>query len=245
MGREKDTRGLFEDCAWLYSLFREHVFRDHTDAIVDALFSEGACSTNGSVLEIGCGPGFYARRLARRFPDMKVLGVDRSSRLISRAQKRARIDGISNCRFEQGDAKSLSRNIEPVDAVISSRLFLVVQDRPTVLNEIYRTLRPGGRLFLAEPTSTIKTQLPLWAMRLCLHCLRPTRRCSSPHSAHILSAPEFESLIHSQPWDTVSLQMNDDYQCAVCVKSKEPATETSTLELLNSMPGEFSSWSIA
>jgi arsenite methyltransferase len=218
---ETDARHLFEDCAWLYAFCREHLFRDHTDEIAQALFPEGVSLETMSILEVGCGPGFYARRLAQRFPTLRVLGIDRSSRLVAWARWRASAGALANCRFQQGDVESLSACVETVDAVISSRLLLVVANPKTVIAEMFQVLKPGGRLFLAEPTANFKTQLPLSAMRLVTHFMRSARQKTSTQTAEILTSRDFEDLIRSQPWSHVSIQMCGDYQCAVCEKSGE------------------------
>jgi ubiquinone/menaquinone biosynthesis C-methylase UbiE len=216
---ERDARHLFEDCAWLYAFCREHLFRDHTEEIARSLFPSGVSSQGTSVLEVGCGPGFYARRLAQRYPELKVLGIDRSPRLVAWARWRASSQGLANCRFQQGDVECLSAFTEQVDAVISSRLLLVVADRGAVIAEMFRVLKPGGRLFLAEPTASFKTQLPLAAMRLATCFMRSVRARTSPQTAEVLSSRDFEDLVHSQPWSGVSLRMYGDYQCAICDKS--------------------------
>jgi ubiquinone/menaquinone biosynthesis C-methylase UbiE len=214
-----DATYLFEDCAWLYAFCREHLFRDHTDEISQALFPNGVSSGSVTVLEVGCGPGFYARRFAQRYPLLRVLGIDRSSRLVAWARWRASSEALANCRFERGDVESLSTCAEAVDAVISSRLLLVVANREAAIAEIFRVLKPGGRLFLAEPTATFKTQLPLSAMRLATYFTRSARPLASQQTAEILAALDFEELVHSQPWRRVSIHMYGDYQCAVCEKS--------------------------
>jgi len=228
--READTRHLFEDCAWLYALCREHLFRDHTKEIAEALFPDGVSSEDMSVLEVGCGPGFYARRLARRYPALQVLGLDRSLRLIAWARWRASSSALANCKFQQGDVESLSACVEAVDAVISSRLLLVVTNRKAVVAEIFHVLKPGGRLFLAEPTANFKTQLPLSAMRLATHFMRPASQKTSPQTAAILNPREFEDLVRSQPWSNVSIQMYGDYQCAICEKSGDAVMDVRSIE---------------
>jgi ubiquinone/menaquinone biosynthesis C-methylase UbiE len=213
------VKHLFEDCAWVYALCREYLFRDHTEEIAHALFPNGVSSGSISVLEVGCGPGFYARRFARRYPVMQVLGVDQSSRLIAWARWRASSEALANCTFQQGDVECLPSSVEAVDAVISSRLLLVVANRPAAIAEIFRVLKPGGRLFLAEPTATFKTQLPLSAMRLASCLKRSVRPQTFQQAPEILASQEFEDVVHSQPWGSVSIQMYGDYQCAVCKKS--------------------------
>ncbi len=228
---ETDTRHLFEDCAWLYAFCREHLFCDHTEEIAQALFPEGVSSGGMSVLEVGCGPGFYARRLARRYPALRVLGIDRSSRLLTWAQSRASSDELINCQFKQGDVECLSTCVEAMDAVISSRLLLVVANRNAVMTEIFQVVKPGGRLFLVEPTANLKTQLPLSAMRLITRFIHSTHRETFPKNAKILSSREFEELVRSQPWSKVWIQMYGDYQCAVCVKSGDVVMDFKALEM--------------
>jgi ubiquinone/menaquinone biosynthesis C-methylase UbiE len=216
---ERDGKHLFEDCAWLYAFCRERLFRDHTEEIARALFPNGVASGSISVLEVGCGPGFYARRLAQRYPALQVLGVDRSSRLVEWARGRASSEALANCRFELGDAECLSVCAEAVDAVVSSRLLLVVANRKAAIAEIFRVLKPGGRLFLAEPTAAFKTQLPLSAMRLASCFTRSARPRTFQQAASVLAPRDFRSLVHSQPWSGVTIRMYGDYQCAICEKS--------------------------
>src|SRR5579883_3100121 len=213
------TRDLFEDCAWLYAVCREYLFSDHTEAIARALFPQGVHSEQISMLEAGCGPGFYSRRLAQRYPALQVLGVDQSSRLISRARARTSFNQLKNCQFLEGDVEYLSDCVSAVDAVISSRLLLVVANRKRVLAEMFRVLKPGGRLFLAEPTAGFKTQIPLLAMRFFRRFTASSRERTSLQEAHILEPHEFEELVRSQPWATVSINMCGDYQYALCEKS--------------------------
>ncbi|MEG9438816.1 methyltransferase domain-containing protein [Edaphobacter sp. HDX4] len=218
---KSETGNLFDNCAWLYAFCRERLFRDHTEEIAHALFPDGVDSQSISVLEVGCGPGFYARRLAQRFPSLRVCGVDQSTRLISWAQGRACSDELTNCRFVEGDVEQLSSYMKQVDAVVSSRLLLVVADRSAVISEMFRVLKPGGRLFLAEPTASFKTQIPISLMRVVNRFTCPSRRQMIPQTAEILAAQDFENLIHTQPWKDVSIRMFGDYQCAICEKSAD------------------------
>src|SRR6476620_10767593 len=58
------------------------------------------------VLDLGCGDGTTALPAARLGAD--VLGVDIASNLVDAGNRRAKQEGLTNCRFEQGDATSLS-----------------------------------------------------------------------------------------------------------------------------------------
>src|ERR1700744_273686 len=132
-----DPESLFERCSWLYAFCREHLFRDHTAAISHALWPSSPPGPETHLLEIACGPGFYACSLAQRFPDMQITGVDLSERLLSRAKDRAGIRHLKNCNFVRADVLDLSQTLEPGDAIIASRFLMVVGDRSQALREIF------------------------------------------------------------------------------------------------------------
>ena len=83
------TDSLFERVAWLYAFCRERLFRDDTERMISALWQDQLPPFGTKVVELGCGPGFYSRRLARRFPQIAVTGVDRSPSQIRVARQRA------------------------------------------------------------------------------------------------------------------------------------------------------------
>src|ERR1700753_3304505 len=194
-----DPESLFERCSWLYAFCREHLFRDHTAAISNALWPGTRPGPETPLLEIACGPGFYACSLAQRYPDIRITGVDLSQRLLSRAQDRADVRSLKNCRFVRADVLNLSGSLAPVDAIVASRLLMVVGDRRQVLQEIYSSLRPGGRCFIAEPTSALRAAVPLHCMRLFAR-MTGIREAGLQRSAReaVLKKHEFQSLIETQ-----------------------------------------------
>jgi ubiquinone/menaquinone biosynthesis C-methylase UbiE len=58
---------VFDRCWWIYSICRERLFADHTATIAAALESRLDNRPGTHLMEVGCGPGFYSRRLASRF----------------------------------------------------------------------------------------------------------------------------------------------------------------------------------
>ena len=218
---------LFERCAWFYALCREYLFRDHTDEIAGSLFPSAEPPAGTHVVELGCGPGFYACRLATEFPQVQTTGIDLSEPLLLRAKLRAARRRLVNADFRVGDACALPASIGNVDAVVVSRLFLIVPGREAVLSEIHRVLRPGGRCFIAEPTSGFRTRIPLSCMWLLSKLTSsPGASYREPLQAYVMPRPEFASLIHSQPWESVELQYDGWYQYAVCQKSLNAGSET-------------------
>jgi arsenite methyltransferase len=80
---------LFEHATWVYAFCREHLFRDDTKRIIAALWPEGSPAPGSTLIELGCGPGFYSCRLGARFREMLVTGVDRSEKQVQWANERA------------------------------------------------------------------------------------------------------------------------------------------------------------
>lgn len=217
---------LFERCSWFYAMCREYLFRDHTTEISQSLFPEPP-KAGATVLEVGCGPGFYACRLAQLFPQITAAGVDLSERLIRRAKSRAASRSLQNTSFQRGDAQALPETASQVDAVIISRLFLIVPDKHAVLAEVFRVLRPGGRCFIAEPTSGFRAGIPL----SCLWILSrlstsPAAQYREPQQADVMSHADFSSLVASQPWASMKVVSDGWYQYAVCAKPEDASTST-------------------
>src|SRR6202790_4708850 len=94
------SESLFEQVAWLYAFFREHLFRDDTNRMIAALWPSGQPTSGTELIELGCGPGFYSRRLAQPFPQISVIGVDRSENQLRWARERASAIRLSNSLFE-------------------------------------------------------------------------------------------------------------------------------------------------
>jgi len=217
---------LFERCAWFYALCREYLFRDHTQEIVQSLFPDEQPAPGTRLLELGCGPGFYACRLSEELPKLETMGIDLSHKLIERATSRARSLRLGNCRFQHADAHQLPFETDSIDAIVVSRLFLIVQDKEGVVGEIFRVLKPNGRCFIAEPTSGFRTRIPLAAMWLLSRLTSsPAGKYREPRQADVMSRPDFEALIRSQEWGAAELKYDGWYQYAVCRKSIDKNSE--------------------
>ncbi len=209
---------VFDRCWWIYSLCRERLFADHTETIATALQPLLRSHPHIQLLEVGCGPGFYSRRLAARFPYMQTTGVDTSERLLSHARLQAHRAKLENCRFLRADAHNLC-SLEAADAVIASRLFLILAERDRVLSAIFETLRPGGIFFIAEPTSALRTAVPLWFMRAFEGLVGGSPDSETPVRCEVLSKSEFKGLIGGQPWSKVDTWQDKRYQYALCEKA--------------------------
>jgi len=100
------------------------------------------------LLDVGCGPGHVAGMIARRYPDLDLVGVDLSDRMIAKANRD--FGGLSNLTFQKGDALSLSFQSELFDLALSLASIKHWPDQARGLSEIFRVLKPGGSLFIME-----------------------------------------------------------------------------------------------
>ncbi len=99
------------------------------------------------ILDDGCGPGFYVAELAEKVgPDGFVVGVDQSPDMLGLAA--ARSAGRSNVEFREGEATALPVQDEEFDAAVAVQMLEYLTDVDAALAELYRALRPGGRLAL-------------------------------------------------------------------------------------------------
>ncbi|MBA3767424.1 MAG: class I SAM-dependent methyltransferase [Acidobacteria bacterium] len=215
---EAEDNSLFERFAWLYVFFRERLFRDDTDRIIQALWAEGSPPAGTRLIELGCGPGFYSCRLAARFPSISVQGVDRSPRQLDCAQEKAHGRGLDNCLFESDDVLNLSHADASFDVLLAARLFTILPDQKRAIAEKHRVLRPGGRCLIAEPRYALWASLPLLTMWFLAGLTHRRDGFCEPGKAIVLSAEAFKNLFASQPWRSVKTWRVGRYQYALCEK---------------------------
>jgi arsenite methyltransferase len=113
-----------------------------------ALVHEALGASAGErVLDAGCGPGFYVAEVLERVgPSGSVVGVDASAPMLAVAAKRC--EDHSNVSFHQGDVTALPVADGDFDRALSVQVLEYVTDIPSALGELYRVLRPGGRVLI-------------------------------------------------------------------------------------------------
>src|SRR5947208_6858439 len=209
---------LFERFAWIYSFCREKVFRDDTGRITRAFRPAGEPPACSKVLELGCGPGFYARTLASRFRQISVLGVDSSKQLVRYAREKAMEKALHNCAFECGDVLNLPQPDNSFSQLVTSRLFTILPERERAVAEIFRVLNSGGKCFVAEPRFAFSASIPLLTMRAVARVNGYSREYREPIKATVLRYPHFCALFATQPWSRMKTWRVGRYQYALCEK---------------------------
>jgi len=115
----------------------------------EALVASLGITAGMNVLDLGCGDGTTALPAARLGAD--VLGVDIASNLVAAGNRRAQAEGLTNCRFQEGDASDLSGLAdESFDLAISIFGAMFAPKPFDVAKEMVRVTRPGGRIVMGN-----------------------------------------------------------------------------------------------
>jgi arsenite methyltransferase len=103
------------------------------------------------VLDLGSGGGIDVILSARRVgPDGTAYGLDMTDEMLALARKNAAEAGVTNVHFLKGVIEQIPLPADAVDVVISNCVINLSVDKPAVLTEMARVLKPGGRLGISD-----------------------------------------------------------------------------------------------
>ena len=142
-----------------------------------------------SVLDLGCGTGWLARRIAEIVRDGQVTGVDVSDEMIRRAQ--AASAGIPNLKFLRGTAEEIPAPAASFNHVISVESAYYWNQPGRGIHEILRVLRPGGSAWILINFYRDNPYCHQWSD----HYRTPT---------HLLSAAEWEAIFTAEGFAEVT-----------------------------------------
>src|SRR3954452_12959191 len=115
----------------------------------EALVKELGITNGMQVLDLGSGDGTTALPEARL--GAEVLGVDIASNLVAAGNRRAAEEGLTNLRFEEGDASHLDNlEDETFDLVFTMFGAMFAPNPVDVAKEMVRVTRPGGRIVMGN-----------------------------------------------------------------------------------------------
>jgi ubiquinone/menaquinone biosynthesis C-methylase UbiE len=125
------------------------------------------------VLDLGSGAGADVLISARRVgPTGRAIGIDMTDEMLDLARRNAHEAGLENVEFRRGYLEALPLPDESVDIVISNCVINLIPDKPKVLQEAARVLRPGGRFavsdVIADPGMDEATRADMAAWTGCI-----------------------------------------------------------------------------
>jgi arsenite methyltransferase len=157
------------------------------------------------VLDLGSGGGIDVLLSARRVsPDGKAYGVDMTDEMLELARKNKAEAGVENAEFLKGNIEDVPLPDSHVDVVISNCVINLSTDKPSVISEAYRVLKPGGRFAVSDVVFLgPKTDLPdevLETVGLWTGCV-----------VGALEKGEYEALLKGAGFEDVSVEVQNVY----------------------------------
>ena len=119
--------------------------RESGEALVERL----GITKGLKVLDLGCGDGTTALPEARL--GAEVLGVDIAKNLVEAGNRRAKDEGLTNCKFQEGDASNLHELKDHTFDLVVSIFGAMFAPKPfDVAKEMVRVTKPGGRIIMGN-----------------------------------------------------------------------------------------------
>ncbi|MGG7212014.1 class I SAM-dependent methyltransferase [Clostridium nigeriense] len=106
------------------------------------------------ILEVGSGPGFYTKVLLDNFPNSEIIALDNDEALLNFAHNMLNNYG-NRVTFMQDDIMKCTIPDEYFDIVIARFVFQHLSDQIIALKEIYRILKPGGKVIIIDVDSEL------------------------------------------------------------------------------------------
>ncbi len=130
------------------------VFADAARAMNNRIIELAQIGENDVILDVGSGFGGMVNQLADQFPAAKIVGLNHDIRQIAHAQRSQAQTERDNVPFLGADALRLPFANQSFDVVIASELLCHLDNASGFLLEAGRTLKPGGRLVIADHVVT-------------------------------------------------------------------------------------------
>jgi ubiquinone/menaquinone biosynthesis C-methylase UbiE len=127
------------------------IFQGHYELVAKDILSYCA---QGSLLDIGTGPGWLLFKLHQRSPAMRLVGIDASPSMVAGARKNMAKAGLSDViEIREGNVSQIPFADDSFDIVVSQWSIHHWKNPVAGLNEVYRVLKPGGYALMYDLVS--------------------------------------------------------------------------------------------
>ncbi len=157
--------------------------------------------TGETVLDLGSGGGFDCFLAADEVGETgTVIGVDMTPEMVSKARANAERAGYNNVEFRLGEIENLPSADGKVDVIISNCVVNLSPEKSKVFNELFRVLKPGGRLAVSDIvlTAVLPEQLKK-NMALLTGCM-----------TGVSSIKEIESMLKDAGFEEIEIKSKDE-----------------------------------
>ncbi len=154
-----------------------------------------------TVLDLGSGGGFDCFLAARAVGDKgHVIGIDMTPEMITRSRRNAEKAGLGNVDFRLGEMENLPVADGIVDVIISNCVINLSPEKERVFSEVFRVLKPGGRLAISDVVATAELPDDLKKdMAFYTGCIAG----ASP-------IQELESMLHRTGFENIQIKTKDE-----------------------------------
>ena len=171
-------------------------------------------SPAGTLVDVGCGPGYLIAKIAKEIPNLHIIGVDVSDEMTVTASRNLASLGFGErVEFRRGDSLKLPFEDDSVDNIVSTLSLHHWANPKGAILEIYRVLKPGGQLLL-EDFRRDPRRLFYWLIAFRTKVApsflrtRALRRINEPMGSLLASYTPFEleSLMSETPFAKMSIK---------------------------------------
>ena len=142
---EGEAREFFDEVATEWSEISKNYY---DESIKNKLLELQILKKTMTLMDLGAGDGYIAR-FAAKFVK-KVLAVDISGEMLKELRKKARLEGVRNIETIESDGLDIPVNDALVDILCANMYLHHITDPELAIQEIYRVVKPGGMVFIAD-----------------------------------------------------------------------------------------------
>jgi SAM-dependent methyltransferase len=176
-----------------------------------------------TVLDLGSGAGFDCFLAARRVGAAgRVIGVDMTAEMVSKARDNARRVSANNVEFRLGEIEHLPVADASVDVIISNCVINLSPDKSSVFREAHRVLKHGGRLAISDVVAT--AEMP--------DSLKRDVEAYTGCVAGAASVGVLEAALREAGFDQVRIAVREESRAIIgrCMPGAEPYVASATIE---------------